>query len=136
MPRTHYIVGILAAAALSACGGSGDNITQPNRPANSISIVDQAETQGRGAFNPNPLSVSLAGGGVVTWYNDDDRAAGGQYGGSNGTIHNIGADDPLLFSSGSLAPGRRFQHTFEAAGTFDYHCSIHPTMRGTITVTP
>jgi plastocyanin len=136
MRRLHYLVGILATAALSACGSDGSDINQPsNRPANSISIVDQAETRGAGAFNPNPLNVSLGGGGVVSWYNDDEQPAGGQYGGSTGTIHNIASDD-LSFSSGNIRPRARFQHTVDVAGTYDYHCSIHPTMRGTIIVAP
>jgi len=136
MPRVHGLIMILAGAGLGACGSDGGSINEPvNRPANSISIVNRAETKGTTAFTPNPLAVSLAGGGVVSWYNDDEEPAGGQYGGSNGTIHNIAADD-LSFSSGSILPGARFQHTFQAAGSFEYHCNIHPTMRGTITVTP
>lgn len=136
MPRGHHLAGILATAVLFACGSEGGDINQPsNRPPNSISIVNRAETRGTSAFNPNPLTLSLAGGGVVYWYNDDEEPAGGQYGGANGTIHNIGADD-LSFFSGNLVPGARFQHTFQSTGDFAYHCNIHPTMRGTITVTP
>ena len=39
------------------------------------------------------------------------------YGGSNGTIHTITADD-LSFTSGNLTPGRTFEHTFATAGTY------------------
>ena len=134
--RSICISGVLAAAALSACGGGGDDINQPsNRLAGSVSIVAQAETKGTTAFNPNPQTVSVASGGVVSWYNDDEVAAGGQYGGSEGTRHNIVSDD-LSFSSGNLVPGARFQQTFQALGDHGYHCGIHPTMKGTITVTP
>jgi plastocyanin len=136
MPRVHGLIVLLAAAGLGACGGDGANINEPvNRPANSVSIVDQAETRGTAAFNPNPLTVSLAADGMVSWYNDDQQPSGGQYGGSNGTIHNIAADD-LSFLSGNMLPGSRFQHSFQTAGSYAYHCSIHPTMKGTITVTP
>lgn len=134
MPRVHFFPGLLPAVLLSACGSDGGDINQPsNRPANSISIVSRAETQGTGAFSPNPLTVPVNA--AVHWYNDDRAAAGGQYGGSNGTIHTVTADD-VAFLSGNLTPGRTFQHTFAAAGTYDYHCSLHPTMKGTITVTP
>ena len=29
-----------------------------------------------------------------------------------------------------------FDHAFVAAGTFAYHCKIHASMHGTVTVTP
>jgi len=133
MPRFVYLFGAFAAALCCGCGG-GDDINQPSdRPDNSISIVSRAETKATGAFAPNPLTVPVNG--VVHWYNDDRTAAGGQYGGSNGTTHTINADD-LSFLSGNLTPGRSFEHTFGTPGSYEYHCSIHPAMRGTITVTP
>lgn len=133
MPRVHILLSILVTALLAGCGGgNGSDLVQPgSRPPNSVSIVRQAETKGTGAFVPNPLTVSPNG--VVHWYNDDNAAAGGQYGGSSGTIHTITADDNS-FASGNLTPGRTFERTFATAGTYPYHCSIHPTMRGTITV--
>jgi plastocyanin len=35
-----------------------------------------------------------------------------------------------------LAPAAGFAHTFDALGTFAYHCKIHLDMLGTIIVTP
>ena len=134
MPRPYVPVCILVTALLVACGGDEADLVEPgNRPQNSISIVARAETKGTGACTPNPLTVPLSG--VVHWYNDDDAAAGGQYGGSNGTIHSLIADD-LSFISANIIPGISFEHAFATAGTYPYHCSIHPTMRGTIIVTP
>ena len=37
------------------------------------------------------------------------------------------------FDSGSLAEGATFEHTFDEAGSYDYFCSVHPDMSGTIT---
>ncbi len=34
----------------------------------------------------------------------------------------------------TLPPGGSFNHPFAAAGSFPYHCSIHPIMTATITV--
>ena len=133
MPRLMYLFGMFSVIVCSGCGG-GDDINQPsNRPDHSVSIVSRAETKASEAFSPNPQSVPVNG--VVHWFNDDRAAAGGQYGGSSGTIHTVNADD-LSFLSGNLTPGRSFEHTFGTAGTYGYHCAIHPTMRGTITVTP
>lgn len=137
MPRARYLLCLTATAAFSACGGgSGGDITQPGGPQpNTVSIVAGAELKGTSAFSPNPLTVTLASGGKITWRNDDRQPAGGEYGGSNGTFHNITSDD-LTYSSGSMAPGAAYQHTFAAEGMYGYHCSIHPTMKGTISVTP
>lgn len=137
MPRAYALAGILAIMTLSACGGSGSDVTGPitGRPVNSVSIVARAETKGTSAFSPSPITVSLASGGVVHWYNDDKVAAGGTYGGTSGTTHTITADD-LSFLSGNLTPSSTFEHTFTVAGNYTYHCSLHPTMMGTITVTP
>lgn len=38
------------------------------------------------------------------------------------------------FDSGTIAEGETFEFTFDEAGEFDYFCSIHPQMEGTITV--
>jgi plastocyanin len=134
MSRVHVLVSILVTALLAACGGGdGSDLVQPGtRPPNSISIVSRAETKGTAAFAPNPLTVPL--GGVVRWYNDDNAAAAGQYGGIDGTIHSIVADDNISFASGNIIPRATFEHTFATAGTYTYHCTIHPAMRGTITV--
>ena len=41
----------------------------------------------------------------------------------------------MTFDSGNVAAGTTFSHTFAAAGTFAFHCNIHSSMKGTITVT-
>ena len=35
-------------------------------------------------------------------------------------------------TSGSLATGKTYSHTFDTAGTFAYHCGIHPTMKAQV----
>jgi plastocyanin len=37
-------------------------------------------------------------------------------------------------SSPVLGPAQTYSHTFNTAGVFHYHCSIHSSMKGTITV--
>ncbi len=72
------------------------------------------------AFNPTPLEIKA--GTTVTWQNEDSAA------------HTVVADDGS-FSSNSLNQGDSFSFTFEKAGSFPYHCGIHTSMKGTITVT-
>ena len=132
MSRQLFVASALV--LLAGCGSSTDSNTPParNLPDNGISIVLGAQTKGTSAFTPNPVTISLANFSTVVWFNDDD--AGGVYGGS-GTAHNITADDGS-FASGTLPPGSSFEGTYSAPGTYGYHCSIHPTMKGTVTVTP
>lgn len=72
-------------------------------------------------FAFNPASVSVAVGATVTWTNNDSIA------------HTVTADDGS-FDSGPIDPGKTFTFTFTKAGTFSYHCSIHPNMTAQVTV--
>lgn len=139
--RGINIVGrVLVAGSFVACGSdsSGGDINQPTdprSPGNQISIVVGAENKASAAFTPNPLTVSLAAGGVVKWVNND-RSRDDGYGGTiGGAAHNITSDDGS-FASGTLSPASTFEATFGTAGSYSYHCSIHPTMIGEVTVTP
>jgi plastocyanin len=48
--------------------------------------------------------------------------------------HTWTADDGA-FDSGNIDGGGTFEFTFTEAGTFAFHCNVHPSMTGTITVT-
>ena len=87
-------------------------------PANDAAAVVEVSIKDF-SFQPATIEVPVCG--TVTWTNDDS------------TGHTVTADD-ASFDSGTLATGANFSHTFETAGTFAYHCSIHPTMTATITV--
>ena len=82
--------------------------------------VTITEADERYAFEPARLSVTL--GSTVTWTNDSDAP------------HTVDADDGTSFESEQFNEGETFEHTFDAAGTFAYHCDIHDYMKGTITV--
>jgi hypothetical protein len=66
-------------------------------------------------------SLSAEVGQSVRWTNQD------------GAAHTVTADDGA-FDSGSLAGGKEFSFAFDGAGTYAYHCNIHPGMKGTVTV--
>jgi len=72
-------------------------------------------------FAFQPASLQVAVGATVTWTNADS------------TAHTV-TSDTGAFDSGSLAPGASFSQTFTTAGTFTYHCQIHPFMTATIVV--
>jgi plastocyanin len=72
------------------------------------------------AFAPGTLTVKV--GSTVTWTNRDEEP------------HTVAASDGSFHSPG-MGTGATFTHTFATAGTFDYVCSIHPSMHGTVVVT-
>jgi plastocyanin len=92
-------------------GGGGGGGGSPGA-AGAVRIADFA-------FAPGSLSAEA--GQSVTWTNQD------------GTAHTVTADDGA-FDSGNLAGGEEFSFAFDEAGTYAYHCNIHPRMKGTVTV--
>jgi plastocyanin len=52
---------------------------------------------------------------------------------NDGMTHTV-TSNTTLFNSGNLAAGLTFKYTFTTAGTYAYHCIIHPTMTGVIVV--
>ena len=72
------------------------------------------------AFAPATLTVKA--GSTVTWTNRDEEP------------HTVAATDGSFHSPG-MGTGATFSHAFPTAGKFDYVCSIHPMMHGTVVVT-
>jgi len=71
------------------------------------------------SFSFEPSTITVPKGAAVTWTNQDPVA------------HTItGAD----FDSGTVGPGQNYSHVFDKAGTYEYHCAIHPSMKGTVVV--
>jgi plastocyanin len=142
---THVLLrgsAVALALALGACSSnSGGSITNPStnqpppaqNPNTDITIVQGAQNKTTTAFTPNPKSVSLASGGTVRWVNGD--ITGGDYTQGTATVHNISLNDGS-YQTGNLGGNGTASHTFTQAGTYGFHCTIHPNMVGTIEVTP
>lgn len=112
---------VLASAVLVACGGGSGNggggPTGPTGPAPSTRTVIL------GASSFSPASTTLALNGTVTWTN------------SSATEHNV------TFAAVAGAPADIGNHTsgsnsrtFGTAGTFNYQCTIHAGMTGSVAV--
>jgi len=91
----------------------------PGAPSSSITIPMGAEFLGNRAFTAADLNI--AAGTAVTWVNGDSTS-------HTSTSNAAGWD------SGIVAPGGQFSFVFQSAGTFPYHCVIHPGMVGTVVV--
>lgn len=68
-----------------------------------------------------PATITVTAGATVTWMNNDNMT------------HTVTGDDNS-FDSGGIGTGSSFTKTFLTVGTFPYHCSIHPSMTGTVMV--
>ena len=69
-----------------------------------------------------PKEIKIKKGDTVVWTNNDDRD------------HTVTADDGKSFDSGNLKVSGKFEHKFEKAGRYKYHCEYHPRMKATIIV--
>jgi plastocyanin len=73
-------------------------------------------------FSFSPANITIKRGTRVIWINRDSAP------------HTATANNGRSFDSGRLGPGQRFSHTFRTAGKKAYHCEIHPSMKGSVTV--
>ncbi len=72
-----------------------------------------------------PATLNINAGDTVTWKNKDSAAH---------TATSTGAPSGGEFDSGSLGKGAEYSKTFNVTGTYDYYCSIHPSMKGKLIV--
>ncbi|MEZ0349633.1 cupredoxin family copper-binding protein [Mycobacterium sp. pR1184] len=104
-----------ASVTMKPDSGATPSVTAPSAPASGNQVTIDGF-----AFAPATLKVSV--GTTVTWINRDEEP------------HTVAASDGSFHSPG-MGTGASFTHTFSTAGTFDYVCSIHPMMHGTVVVT-
>jgi len=72
------------------------------------------------AFNPSEITIKA--GETVTWTNGDSAP------------HTITSDSGTELASDPINNGQSYSHTFDKAGEYDYHCSIHTMMKGKVIV--
>jgi len=127
---------IVLAFGLAACGGdgggggdqsatdtatattsepSGGNAAAPSGDAVRAAKVEIVDF----AYDPDP--VTIEGGGKVIWINRDAQP------------HTATAEGGS-FDTGVLEEGKLKSETFKEPGTYNYVCSIHPQMHGTVEV--
>lgn len=114
-PRTiMLVVAVTGSAALAGCG-SGSSPAVAAGPDH-VAVANFA-------FSPSSLTVHV--GDTVTWDFDQPDAP-------HNVANGSGADQ---FASGAPQGHGHFSHRFTQAGTFAYICVVHPSMRGSVTVT-
>ena len=118
--RPALLVAVLAMAA--SCSNSSTTPSDPGTTGNTnVQAVNVPQSDAYGQTNFDPHSVNLPVNGQVQFSNSDT------------VEHHPTADDGSW--NGDLpANGGAFSQNFTKAGTYTYHCSIHPNMTGTIVV--
>jgi amicyanin len=86
-----------------------------------VSAQDAPGTIGIDNFTFNPQNLTVKAGTTVTWTNKDDIP------------HTIAAVSKQ-FKSKALDTGDAYSFTFTTPGAYEYFCSLHPHMTGTIVV--
>ena len=106
---------LFAAAALQVAVLAGVTVV----PITAAQAADATVKIENFTFAPQNLTVKI--GTTVTWDNEDDSP------------HTV-ASSTKLFRSNALDTGDRFSFTFATPGVYQYFCSLHPHMIGTIVV--
>ena len=84
-------------------------------------VVVSITTDSSGSFTFSPSSLTIAPGTTVIWKNMTQVP--------HTVTSNSGA-----FDSGTISPGGSFSFKFTQAGSYSYHCQIHPFMTASVTV--
>jgi plastocyanin len=113
MRKGRVLLATIAMAAASACGSDS---TGPG--GNGGPVASNQVSIGNDFFNaPN---IAVPAGTTVTWTWT-----------SGATQHNVTFSDA---ASGDKSGGATYSRQFNTAGTFAYHCTLHPGMTGSVLV--
>ena len=106
------VVALSAACSSSTKTSGGGGTSASTGGSNAVAVKNFS-------FEPQKLSVPV--GTKVTWTFDDSAK------------HNVTASDQS-FKSTDLSSGATYSFTFNKAGTYNYICTIHQYMTGSVTV--
>jgi len=132
-PDKTYLTTARNSAPCSVChtdaGGSRDWVFRANLYFDQASGAVPSAPAGLAAtgrvpiqqYSFLPTELTVRPGATVTWSNEDEA------------VHTVTAADKS-WDSGRIPIGGSFSQTFTAPGTYDFVCSIHAAMKGTITV--
>jgi len=133
------VCGAALTLLLGACGGTTNTAAaQPSAPTATTAPAQAPTTASTSApvqtvqikiveknnkYSFQPASVTIPKGAEIVWTNMSDAP------------HTVTSDNNAFTGSSTFMENQTFKMTFNTAGTFAYHCSVHPYMMGTITVT-
>jgi plastocyanin len=112
---------LVALAACSSGSSAAPGAASAAAPSTAASAAAGAAAVAIKDFAFNPATIQVKAGQSITWTNQDS------------TAHTVTLDDKSV-DSGNIEANATYSHAFAQAGTFSYHCAIHPQMKGTVTV--
>jgi plastocyanin len=119
-------VTIIALFSVNGCTTSPDAKQNPTPTSNQTIIQNTTSIKIPASnqisienFSFNPKTITVNKGDTVAWINNDSSA------------HQLKSK---AFNSPNMMQGETFTFTFEETGTFNYLCTIHPSMTGKIIV--
>ena len=119
------MIALLGALALTACSGEDSTDGGGTEPGSTVTTTEADTGSEVAKITISDFSFSGAEtavtGETVTVTNED-------------SVSHTWTSDDGLFDSGSLASGDSFEFVFDEPGEYTFHCSIHTSMTGAITV--
>ena len=94
-------------------------VTNPAPAPAPTPIAPKTYTVNIASFSFSPATITINKGDTIVWKNNDSVS------------HQIAGNG---FGSSIITNGQSYSFKFDNAGTYDYYCSIHPSMKGKITV--
>jgi amicyanin len=123
-PTVNFGSGVSVTPGMPGMSGMPPTTAAPAATSSSTGpaapVAGNAVTIDNFKFDPATLTVPV--GSTVTWTNKDEEP------------HTIAAKDGS-FHSPTLDTKGTYSFTFTTPGSYDYICSIHPFMTGTVVVT-
>lgn len=128
--RLLFIGAASAVVGLAACGGTTAASAPPGGTPAAAAVgvaganvgAASVKISATGQLSFDPAMQTAHVGDIIQWTN------------TGSVEHTVSFDSQPSLSDPSLQPGGIWEVKFTTAGTYTYHCNIHPSMVGTIVV--
>ena len=125
---TFVLLAALALIAATGCpshASAGQSANSENALRQSESAAPKVVTVEIRDFKFEPATVTVHEGDTVVWKNDDSVLH---------TATEDVADKKPAFDSGNIQTGASWRYVAQKKGTYNYICTVHPNMQGTLIV--
>jgi plastocyanin len=137
MKTVQWLAGAVVAAAAACGGGSSSTNSDPTNPTTTGTNV--AATVSITEYLFTPETTRVAAGKTVEWVNNGALTHTTVSNNNVWTSSQLAGGTPNTY--GGTTGGQTYDYTFNTAGTYSYHCVLHPPSTypgfvGTIIVSP